>query len=423
LNRLYKRAFLLKLAGGESFKKKKEEGEMNRWVFRTVLSLVCVVLLGVPAGAADTVAISVIAPLSGPYAAVGEEDIRGTKLAIEEKGTLLGKKLEMVAIDDQNQPAVGARKVREAIESKGVRFFQGAVSSSVGLAIGQVAAEKQSIYVTSVGADEITGKNCNRFMFRWSVATYGAVQETLVPLIKKFPQAKKWYTITPDYVFGHSLLNNAQNIFKKFGLEHVGNDMHPIGHTEFSSFYTKAMAAKADSVVFFNFGKDTINALKQADNFGLKKKSMLVVPWSSGTMDLIEIGPEIAENVYFGCQFWHEVDVPLTQALNKAYMAKYKDPINYPAAACYIMTKMIIMAIEKAKSFDPPAVSKAMETLEWEGLTGKEFMQSFDHQTHKNYYLLLAKGKKDMKGSGDLATVVSSGKSFKPQAESDCKMK
>jgi branched-chain amino acid transport system substrate-binding protein len=89
----------------------------------------------------------------------------------------------------------GARKVREAIESKGVRFFQGAVSSSVGLAIGQVAAEKQSIYVTSVGADEITGKNCNRFMFRWSVATYGAVQETLVPLIKKFPQAKKWYTI------------------------------------------------------------------------------------------------------------------------------------------------------------------------------------------------------------------------------------
>jgi branched-chain amino acid transport system substrate-binding protein len=58
--------------------------------------------------------------------------------------------------------------------------------------------------------------------------------------------------------------------------------MHPIGHTEFSSFYTKAMAAKADVVVFFNFGKDTITALKQADNFGLKKKSMLVVPWSSG---------------------------------------------------------------------------------------------------------------------------------------------
>ena len=395
---------------------------MIRGLIQIVLALAGVILLVSPAMAADTVGISVIAPLSGTYAAVGEEDIRGTKLAIEEKGKLLGKSIEMVAIDDGNQPAVGARKVREAIESKGVKFFQGAVSSAVGLAIGQVASEKQAIYITSVGADEITGKNCNRYTFRWSVPTYGAVQETLVPLIKKFPEAKRWYTITPDYVFGHSLLNNAKDVFKKYGLEHVGNYMHPMGATEFSSFYTKALASKADFVVFFNFGKDTINALKQADNFGLKKKAKLLVPWSSGTMDLIEIGPEIAEGIYFGSQFWHDVDVPLTQALNKAYMAKYKDPINYPAAACYIMTKMIIMAIEKAKTFDPTAVAKALETMEWDSLTGKEFMQAFDHQTNKRYYLMLAKGKKDIKGPGDLATIISSGKSFKPQSEIDCKM-
>ena len=316
----------------------------------------------------------------------------------------------MVAIDDENKPAVGARKVREAIESKGVKFFQGAVSSSVGLAIGQVANEKQAIYITSVGADEITGKNCNPYTFRWSVPTYGAVQETLVPLIKKFPQAKRWYTITPDYVFGHSLLNNAKEVFKKYGIEHVGNDMHPMGATEFSSFYTKAIASKADFVVFFNFGMDTINALKQAENFGLKKKAKLLVPWSSGTMDLIQIGADIADGIYFGSQFWHDVDVPLTRALNKAYMAKYKDPINYPAAACYIMTKMIIDAIEKAKTFDPPAVSKALETMEWDGLTGREVMQAFDHQTNKKYYLMVAKGKKDIKGPGDLATIISFGK-------------
>jgi branched-chain amino acid transport system substrate-binding protein len=389
-------------------------------IFLAVMGIVLPFSIGT---AADTMAISVIAPLSGPYAAVGEEDIRGTKLAIEEKGKLLGKTLEMVAIDDENKPAVGARKVREAIESKGVKFFQGAVSSSVGLAIGQVANEKQAIYITSVGADEITGKNCNQYTFRWSVPTYGAVQETLVPLIKKFPQAKRWYTITPDYVFGHSLLNNAKEVFKKYGIEHVGNDMHPMGATEFSSFYTKAIASKADFVVFFNFGMDTINALKQAENFGLKKKAKILVPWSSGTMDLIQIGSDIAEGIYFGSQFWHDVDVPLTRALNKAYMAKYKDPINYPAAACYIMTKMIIDGIEKAKTFDPPAVSKALETMEWDGLTGREVMQAFDHQTNKKYYLMLAKGKKDIKGPGDLATIISSGKSFKPQSESDCKMK
>jgi branched-chain amino acid transport system substrate-binding protein len=399
---------------------------MNRSVMgliRIQAVVVFVWALAVPGMAADKVAMSVLAPMSGPYAAVGEEDVRGTRIAIEEKGTVLGKPLEMVIIDDENKPAVGARKVKEAIESKGVLFHQGAVSSSVGLAISQVANEKKGIFFTSVGADEITGKGCNRFTFRWSVPTYGAVQETLIPMIKKFPNAKRWYTITPDYVFGHSLLNNAKEVFKKYGIEHVGNDMHPLGATEFSSFYTKAIAAKADFVVFFNFGKDTVIALKQADNFGLKKKAQLLVPWSSGTMDLVEIGPETAEGIYFGSQFWHEVDVPLTQGLNKAYLAKYKTPINYPAAACYMMTKLMIMGIEKAKSADPVEVVKALEKMEWEGLTGKEFMQSFDHQTNKQYYLLLAKGKKDMKNPNDLATVVSSGKSFKSQAESDCQMK
>ena len=75
------------------------------------------------------------------------------------------------------------------------------------------------------------------------------------------------------------------------------------------SFITKAMAAKADFVVFFNFGKDTINALKQANNFGLTKKAKILVAWSSGLRDLEEIGPDFCEGVYFGCQFWHDIGV------------------------------------------------------------------------------------------------------------------
>jgi branched-chain amino acid transport system substrate-binding protein len=107
------------------------------------------------------------------------------------------------------------------------------------------------------------------------------------------------------------------------------------------------MAAKADFVVFFNFGKDTINALKQANNFGLTKK---------------------------------------------------------------------------AGSTDPAAVMKALEGMEYDGLTGTEEIQAFDHQVKKNYYLLQAKARKDIKGPGDNAAVISYGKSVKSEAESDCKM-
>jgi len=205
-------------------------------------------------------------------------------------------------------------------------------------------------------------------------------------------------------------------------VQHVGNDMHPIGHTEFSSFITKAMAAKADFVVFFNFGKDTINALKQANNFGLTKKAKILVAWSSGLRDLEEIGPEFCEGVYFGSQFWHDVDAPVTQKLNKVWMEKYNSFPSYVEASQYMMTKIQIMAIELAGTTDTAAVRKALEGMQYDGPTGREEIQAFDHQVKKNFYLLRAKARKDIERPGDNAAVISFGQSVKSQAESDCKM-
>ncbi|MFX6899631.1 ABC transporter substrate-binding protein, partial [Acinetobacter baumannii] len=84
------------------------------------------------------------------------------------------------------------------------------------------------------GADEITGKDCNRATFRWSVPTYGAIERTVRPLIQSKPKAKRGYTITPQYVFGDGLLSAAKNIFKEKGIEHVGNSYHALTEKEFS---------------------------------------------------------------------------------------------------------------------------------------------------------------------------------------------
>jgi branched-chain amino acid transport system substrate-binding protein len=169
-----------------------------------------------PAGAAEVVEIGVDSTFSGAYAVFGDLSMKAAQLAIDEFGNkILGKPVKPYAIEDESKPGVGARKVREAIESRGMKFFVGAVSSAVALAISQVVNEKKAVFITSVGADDITGKACNLYTFRWSVPTYGAIRQTIIPLIKKFPGAKRWYTITPDYVFGHSLLKNAEEVFKE----------------------------------------------------------------------------------------------------------------------------------------------------------------------------------------------------------------
>jgi branched-chain amino acid transport system substrate-binding protein len=91
------------------------------------------------------------------------------------------------------------------------------------LAVGKEVAKAGGVFVTPAGADEITGTDCNSATFRWTVPTYGAIQETIRPLAKLLPKAKRWYTITPQYVFGEALLTAAKDLFKELGVEHVGN--------------------------------------------------------------------------------------------------------------------------------------------------------------------------------------------------------
>ena len=396
------------------------------WRRGCLVSILGAVILAIalPATAQQKVSVGLVASLSGVYASIGEDQIRGSQYAADEiGGKVLGRPIELVPIDDEAKPGVGARKVREAIQSRGVMYVNGAVSSGVALAVDQVADEEKAIYINSVGADEVTGSQCNRHVFRWSLPAYGAIEQTVRPLLKMFPMAKRWYTITPDYAFGHSLLSNTIRILKEFGAEHVGNDMHPLGQTEYSSYITKAMAGKADVVAFLNFGNDTINALKQAHNFDLSRKAKILVAWSSGLRDMEEVGPEACEGIYFGCQFWHAVDVPLTKKLDEVWLKKFNRYPSYTEASAYIMTRLEFMGMEKAGTTDVEPVIKALEGLKYAGLTGEEEIQAFDHQVKKKYYLLLAKAKKDIKGPGDNASILSSGISVKSQAESDCKMK
>ena len=372
--------------------------------------------------AADPVTIYGVKSLSGSGAAFGKLANMGSKLAVEDHDDVLDSPPMYQSIDTESDPSTAVRKVQEAVQKYNAELFVGATFSSTALAVGKEANKNGGVFITPAGADEITGSECNPATFRWSVPTYGAINETVRPLINERPNAKRWYTITPDYVFGEALLSNAKAVFEELGVEHVGNSYHSMDTQQFSGYLANAMAANPDVLLLLNFAGQASSCLRQAVNFGMKQKMTILVAWTAGLSQFQSLGSNIIEDVYLGAQYWHEVDTPM----NKRFVQRVRDVycINpaYPVAADYISTWVILEAADKAGSSDGEAVRTALEGMTYQGPTGEETIRASNHQVIKDYYLLRGKPKSKMKDEDDYASVISSGKSFHSEDEDSCEM-
>jgi len=372
------------------------------------------------AQAKDTVQLGCPVPMSGAFAANGKFADLGMRLAVEQYGKVLGRPLGYTVLDTEGKPATAVRKVQESAQQQGIRFFAGGILSSETLAMGKEAEKAGGVLITTAGADEITGKDCNSATFRWSVPTFGAIGQTVRPLIDLLPKAKRWYTITPQYVFGDGLLSAAKDIFKEKGVEHVGNSYHSLNEKEFSGYLTNAIAAKPDVLLLLNFGAQSSDALRQAISFGMNKRMAILVAWASGLEQFEALGADTCDGIYFGAQYWHTVDSPLNRELVKRTADKFKSSPNYSLAGSYICTRLLIEAINKAGSVEQKAVIAALEGMKYQGLTGDEEVRKGDHQVIKDYYLLKGKAKAKMANKDDFADVLSSGKSFLPVNQTGC---
>ncbi|MFC4274089.1 ABC transporter substrate-binding protein [Achromobacter aloeverae] len=372
--------------------------------------------------AGQTIQFGCPVPMSGAFAANGKYADLGMKLAIEQYGKALGRPLAYTLLDTEAKPATAVRKLQELVQQKSARYFAGGILSSEALAMAKEAQKDGALFITTAGADEITGADCNKSTFRWSVPTFGAIERTVRPLIEQMPKAKRWYTITPQYVFGDGLLNAAKNIFKEKGIEHVGNSYHSLTEKEFSGYLTNAMAAKPDVLLLLNFGSQSSDALRQAVSFGMKQNTTILMAWASGLEQFESLGADLCEGVYFGAQYWHGIDSPGNKDLVQRTQQTFKFNPNYSLAGSYICTKIFIDAIIKAGSDDPAKVIPVLEGMKYTGLTGEEEIRPEDHQVLKNYYLLKGKAKSAMKDKDDYADILSFGKSFLPVAQTGCKL-
>ncbi len=379
-----------------------------------------VMVLGMSSVAsAQEIVLYNVASMSGAFANFGTEGEKGARLAVDTAGEINGVKLKMVTVDTESNAGKASRKVKSVINEQQGRFFIGSTLSSTALAVGKEVNRAQGIYVTGSGADEITGSECNKATFRWSVPTYGAVNAALQPILDKNPDIKRIYTITPQYVFGEAMLDNTKKLAKARGIELVGNSYHSLKEKEFSGYLTQAMAAKPDLLVLLNFGSQATATIQQAVNFGMKNRMKIVLVWSNGLDHMRTLGSKVSNGLYFGAQYWHEDPAPANQAFVKLARDKLGETPTYPMASYYQMSKLIIDSIKKVGT-DPNNVRDHLENLSYAGVTGIETVRPEDHQVEKNFYLLLGKSKAEMQNSSDFADIAATNKFFVAPEDTGC---
>jgi branched-chain amino acid transport system substrate-binding protein len=355
-------------------------------------------MLGTAAMAQETVKIGYIDPLSGGGASVGEVGLKTFQYLADElnaKGGILGKKVEIVPLDNKTNPQESLIQAQKAIDA-GVRYLTQGNGSSVGGALSDFVTKynernpgKEVLYFNYAAVDPVlTNEKCSFWHFRWD-ASSDIKMEALTNYMKGVPAIKKIYLINQDYSFGQSVRTQARAMLKtkRPDIEIVGDELHPLLKiTDFAPYVAKIKASGADSVVTGNWGQDIALLLKAAADSGLKVNWYTYYAGGAGGPTAIKQAG-LNDQVYGIVEGLPNVNAPGAQSFEKAFRAKYDGQSNvYPRAVNEM--RMFAAAAEKAKSLDPVKVAEALEGMEFDVLNGgKGFMRKDDHQFFQPMYI------------------------------------
>ena len=318
----------------------------------------------ITARAADEVKIGFDNPITGVYAALGKNELIGAQLALEQinaKGGILGRKAELLVEDSTSGDAgTAVQKARKLIDRDQVNFLVGNINSALAAAMANVAYEKGVFHVVPGGhTDPVTGTNCHWNVFRICNTTQMEGNAVAGSLIKN--AGKKWYYLTPDYAFGHTLQAGLEKAAAKLGGTKVGGDLTPLGTTDFSSYLIKAQSANPDVIIFLQAGDDAVNALKQAVQFGLEKRFHLAGAQQELEV-LLGLPPEARIGTWVFEWYWKQPNVPHVDQF--VADVRKRSGGHVPTARTWFGFAAIhtcALAANQAKSLEAVKMAKAMQ--------------------------------------------------------------
>lgn len=361
----------------------------RRTILKTGMALGAVQFAGpfiIKARGEEPIKIGLDDTFTGTYAAFGKNEQIGAELAITEmnaKGGILGRQVQLIS-EDSTSGDVGTavQKARKLIERDKVDFLLGNVNSAMALALGQVSNElKKLLIVTGGHTDAVTGTDCHWNVFRVCNTTQMEANAVAGSLIKN--AGKKWYYITPDYAFGHTLQAGLEKAAGKLGGSKVGADLTPLGTTDFSSYLIKAQASNPDVIIFLTAGDDMVNALKQAVQFGLDKKFHLA--GAQQELEVLEgLPPEARIGTWVFEWYWNQPGVPGVDKFNDAIKKKTGKMPTARTWFGYVAAWTCGLVANQEKTLDTAKLARALQNFklppEVACMPNDPFYRDGDHQ-------------------------------------------
>jgi len=367
--------------------------------------------------------IGVLSDFSSVYSDIGGQgNVEATRMAIEDfGGQMFGKPIDMVSADVLNKPDVASTIARKWWETEGVDMIIDLPTSATALAVMELSKQYEKIMiVTDAASSDITGKSCSPYTAHWTYDTYANAHTVGSAIVKN--GGDTWFFLTADYVFGHSVERDTGDVVKAAGGKVLGSVKHPLNTADFSSFLLQAQASKAKIIGLANGGGDTINAIKQAGEFGIVAGGQNLAAIVMFISDVHSLGLKLAQGLIITEAYYWDLN-DKTRAFGKRFMERVKRMPTMNQAATYSATLHYLKAVQAAGTRDTKTVMAKMRELPVkDAFTDNGVLREDGRMVH-SMYLFQVKKPEESKAPWDyykLLAEVPADQAFRPLKDGGC---
>jgi branched-chain amino acid transport system substrate-binding protein len=364
-----------------------------------------------------------ILDMSGLYADItGPGSEMAAKMAVEDfGGEVLGRKIEVIAADHLNKADLAANIARDMFDNQGVEMIFDIAASATALAGGEIAKARGKIVIfNGPGSIRLSNEACGPTTVHYVFDTFAQANVTGLAAVKQ--GLDSWFFLTADYAFGQDLEKDTTNVVLKSGGKVLGSVRHPLNASDFSSYLLQAQSSKAKVIGLANAGGDTINAIKQASEFGLMKSGQKLSPLLAFITDIDSVGLETAQGLLLSEAFYWDLNDE-TRAFSKRFMERIKRVPSAVQAGTYSSVTHYLKAVKVAGTTDSAAVMKVMKETPINDMFAKNGKIREDGRMVHDMYLFEVKKPSESKGRWDdyrLVATIPGSEAFQSLEASRC---